>query len=87
MLSKHNKITDYSIWNGKICFFEVFSFDHLNDFGDYFIKILEKLFKDLPIIINIYEYEKIAENRLIDNFSHVESMVGSNSFDVMEVHI
>ena len=46
--------------------FEVFSFDHLNDFGGYFIKILEKLSTDISIIINLYKPEKIAENRLIN---------------------
>ena len=36
----------------------------MNDFVDYFIKILEKLPTDLPIIINLYEHENAAENRV-----------------------
>ena len=43
-----------------------FSFDRLNDFGGYFMKILEKLSTDIWIIINLYKPEKIAENRLIN---------------------
>ena len=44
----------------------------MNDFGDYFIKILEKLSTDLPIIINLYEHEKVAENRLINKKCEVD---------------
>ena len=47
-------------------FFEVFIFDDLNDFDDYFIKILEKLSTDLQIIINLCEHETMAENRPIE---------------------
>ena len=49
-----------------MCLFEVFSFDHMNDFVDYFIKIIEKLSTDILIIRNLYRPEKIAENRLIN---------------------
>ena len=66
MLLSHTKTTNSSIWNGKICIFEVFSFDPMNDFGGYFMKILEKLSTDIWIIINLYKPEKIAENRLIN---------------------
>ena len=38
----------------------------MNDFGDYFMKILEKLSTDIWIIISLYKPEKIAENRLIN---------------------
>ena len=71
MWPKYAKITDYSIWNENICVVEVFSFDHFNDFGESFIKNLEKLSTDLSIIINLYEHEKIAENRLIDKICEV----------------
>ena len=66
MLLKHSKITDYSIWNGKTRLFKVFSFDQLSDFVDSFINILEKLSTYMPIIIDLYTREKIAENRRID---------------------
>ena len=72
VLLGHTKVTDYSIWNRKICLFEVFSFDHLNDLVDYFIEILEKLSTDLLIIINFYEHEKVAENRLINKSPKVD---------------
>ena len=71
MLSKHAMIPDYSILNGKICFFIKYSFEHLNDFGDYFIKILEKLSTYLLVIINVYRHEKIGENRLIGKLCEV----------------
>ena len=64
MMSKHVKITEN-------CFFEDLSSEHLNDFGDYFIKILEKSATDLKIIKNLYEHEKVAENRLINKIYDV----------------
>ena len=47
-------------------FFEVFSYDNSKDFDDYFIKILEKLSTDLTIIIDIYEHETMADDRVIE---------------------
>ena len=50
-------------------FLKFFSFDDFNNFGDYFIKILEKLSIDLVIIINLYEHKTMAEDRPIDKIS------------------
>ena len=46
-------------------FFFSFSSDNLYDFGDYFIKIIDKLYTNLTNIINLYEHEVMAEDKLI----------------------
>ena len=59
----------------KSVFSEIFSFANLNDFDDYFIKILENLSTYLAIIIHLCEHEKIAEDRRTDKICEHERII------------